>query len=260
MMIEMMWNRSLFGIVAGALVGIMASPAISLAEPQEGISRQQADAILGELREIRLLLEKMNRLQVVPPAAVGAPPPPVNVMLKVGPETPMMGDKNAPLTMVEFIDLQCSFCKKFDENTFAEIRRNLIDTGKVRYFSRDYPLDFHPFAMKAAVAAHCAAEQGQFWRMREVLVTNAANLASDAILGYAKAAGLDTNKFQSCFESTKYDAPIRASVREGASIGVAGTPSFLLGKSTPEGVSGTLLVGALPYATYDDEIKKLLAK
>jgi protein-disulfide isomerase len=119
----------------------------------------------------------------------------------------MLGDQNAPLTVVEYIDLQCPFCKRFHDATFAEIRKNLIDTGKLRYYSRDYPLEMHPFAMKAAVATRCAAEQGQFWRMREVLVTNAANLAPDAILGYAKTAGLDTVAFGPCFASVARSMP-----------------------------------------------------
>ena len=217
----------------------------------EGITSQQADAILDELREIRLLLEKQLR------AAGPAPAPSTDVSLKFGPDVPMLGDKNAPLTMVEYIDFQCTFCKRFDETTFAEIRRNLIDTGKLRYISRNYPLEFHPFAMKAAVAAGCAAEQGQFWRMREELVTNADNLAPAAILGYASHVGLNEEKFKTCFESRKYDEPIRASIREGGNAGVQGTPSFVIGKSTPDGVTGSLMVGALPYSAFEVEFKKL---
>ena len=242
------------------LAVLFAAAALGAAKPKpkapEGITSQQADAILGELREIRLLLEKQLRA-AGPMQAPAPPPPPANVDLKFAADVQMLGDKNAPLTMVEYIDFQCSFCKRFDETTFAEIRKNFIDTGKLRYVSRNYPLDFHPFAMKGAVAAGCAAEQGKFWPMREALVTNAANLAPGAVLGYAKAAGLDEAAFKTCFESAKYDQSIQASLREGTNAGVQGTPSFVIGKSTPDGVTGALVVGALPYAVFETEFRKL---
>src|SRR5437762_3126760 len=110
-----------------------------------GITRQQADAILNELREIRQQLEKGIKVQGAAPAAPAAAPP-ANVTLKIAPDSQMLGDKNAPLTMVEYLDLQCPFCKRYEDTTFAEIRKKLIDTGKLRYYSRDFPLDMHPFA------------------------------------------------------------------------------------------------------------------
>ena len=99
--------------------------------------------------------------------------------------------------------------------------------------------------------------QGQFWRMREALVTNAANLAPAAILGYARNAGLNEAAFKNCLESTKYDESIKASLREGTNAGVQGTPSFVIGKSTADGVTGALVVGALPYAVFETEFRKL---
>ncbi len=260
----MIRKYSLLTTALAAFTAFAASPATDENAPakletaETGITRQQGDAILTELREMRLLLDKLVKLPGAAPSAPAAPP--VNVTVKIAPGAEMLGDKNAPLTMVEYIDLQCPFCKKYDETTFAEIRKNLIDTGKLRYYSRDFPLDMHQYATKAAVAAHCAAEQGQFWRMREVLVTNAANLAPDAILGYAKTAGLDAGRFASCFASTKYDAAIRGGISEGSSVGVQGTPSFVVGKSTPDGVTGTVVVGAVPFASIEAELKKLEAK
>jgi protein-disulfide isomerase len=224
----------------------------------EGISREQADAILSELKEVHALLDKLVSAQAN--ARPGAPAPPPIVSVKVPPGTQMLGSAAAPYTMVEYIDLQCPFCKRYEETTFAEIRKNLIDTGKLRYYSRDFPLDIHSFAAKAAIATHCAAEQGRFWQMRNLLVTNASNLSADAILGYAKTAGLNTEKFGPCLASTKYDAAIKASVNEGALAGVQGTPSFVLGKSTPEGVTGSVIMGALPYPLIEAEMKKLEAK
>jgi protein-disulfide isomerase len=243
-------------LIACAAIGVAAAGAKKPQQSAEGITREQADAILSELKEMRALLEKLVSAQAN--ARPGAPTTPPVVSVKVPPETQMLGSKSAPYTMVEYIDLQCPFCKRFEETTFAQIRKNLIDTGKLRYYSREFPLtEIHPNAMKAAIATRCATEQGQFWRMRETLVTNAANLAPDAIVGYAKTAGLDAAAFGSCFASTKYDAAIKASISEGTAAGVQGTPSFVLGNSTPEGVTGSVVVGALPYSAIEAELRKL---
>jgi protein-disulfide isomerase len=241
-----------------------AAPAAS----REAVTRQQADAILNELREMRLLLEKLTKLQEEQAAAAaqkapGAPAAAPSVSVKIAPGTPILGDPKAPVTMVEYIDLQCSFCRRFGDTTFAEIRKNLIDTGKVRFVSRDFPLDMHPDAMKAAVATHCAAEQGgpaQFWRMREMLLSKSAGLTRDALPGYAQTAGLDPGAFGTCLDGTKYNDAIKAAMREGMSVGVQGTPSFLIGRTTPDGVTGSLVVGALPYEMFEAEIKKAAAQ
>jgi protein-disulfide isomerase len=246
-------------LIACAATGITAAGAKKQQPAAEGITREQADAILSELKEMRVLLEKLVGAQANARPPAPAPAPVVSV--KIPPETQMLGSKTAPYTMVEYIDLQCPFCKRFEETTFAQIRKNLIDTGKLRYYSREFPLmEIHPNAMKAAIATRCAAEQGQFWRMRETLVSNASNLAPDAIVGYAKTAGLDAAAFGTCFASTKYDAAIKDSIREGTTAGVQGTPSFVLGNSTPEGVTGSVVVGALPYAAIEAEMRKLDTK
>ena len=84
----------------------------------------------------------------------------------------MLGDKNAPLTVVEFTDYQCPFCQRFHVTSYPDLKKNYIDTGKVRFYSRDLPLDFHANAMRAAQAARCANDQGQYWKMREIMSAN----------------------------------------------------------------------------------------
>ena len=122
-------------------------------EPEPGITRAQADEILDELRQIRQLLEKNAAAAPAAPEAGG------KVRVKIE-KLPVLGDKNAPITMVEFTDYQCGFCQRFHMSTFPEIRKKFIDTGKVRFVSRDLPLDFHSNAMRAAQAARCAGDQG----------------------------------------------------------------------------------------------------
>ena len=73
------------------------------------------------------------------------------------------------MTIVEYTDYQCPFCQRFHVAAFPELKRNYIDTGKVRFFSKDLPLDFHANAMRAAQAGRCAGEQGKFWELRDVM-------------------------------------------------------------------------------------------
>jgi protein-disulfide isomerase len=142
--------------------------------------------------------------------------------------------------------------------TFAEIKKNWIDTGKLRYVSQDFPLDFHPLAMSAARAARCAGEQGKFWDMRFTLVTNASVLSPDYITKTAADLKLDTKAFAACAASTKFDAAIQADVMEGARIGVGGTPTFVLGKTAGTTLEGPMIVGAMPYVQFDAKLKELL--
>jgi protein-disulfide isomerase len=142
--------------------------------------------------------------------------------------------------------------------SFDEIKKNWIDTGKLRYLSRDFPLDFHPQAMPAARAARCAGEQGKFWEMRLGLMRNANLLTPDYITKTAGDLKLDSKAFSTCAASTKYDAEIHSETREGALLGVGGTPTFVIGRTTAAAVEGPMLVGALPYAQFDAKLKSLL--
>src|SRR4051794_14292419 len=184
--------RAYFALGA-MLIASAAIAADKKPKQADGISREQADAILSELKEMRGLLEKLVTAQAN--ARPGAPSAPAMVSIKIPANSEMLGSKDAPYTMVEYMDLQCPFCKRYEDTTFSEIRKNLIDTGKLRYYSRDFPQDMHPFAMKAAVATHCAAEQGRFWQMRGLLVSNGSTLSADSIMNHAKTAGLDTAAF-----------------------------------------------------------------
>ncbi len=223
--------------------------ALPLAAQEPGITRQQADEILNELRQIRQLLEKQN-------AKAPAQPQEQITHAKVNLEdSPMLGSKDAPLTIVEFTDYQCPFCQRFHATTFPELKKNYIDTGKVRFYSRDMPLDFHPNAMRAAQAARCAREQGQFWQLREVMSSSPDKLDLENLVADAANLKMDTNAFRACVSGGKYKDAVQSDVMEAMRIGANGTPSFVIGKSTPEGVDGELMVGALPYPMFDAKLK-----
>jgi len=162
---------------------------------------------------------------------------------------------DAPITMVEFTDYQCPFCRQFHQTALNEIKKNYIDTGKVRFYSKDLPLDFHANALNAAEAARCAGEKDQFWKLREVMSNNADRLEISNILAWARDLGLDTSALQDCIESGKYKSAVQADAQEALRIGANGTPAFVIGKSTPDGVDGEVMVGAMPYAMFEQKLK-----
>jgi protein-disulfide isomerase len=220
---------------------------------EDGITRAQADAILNELRQIRTLLERQN-------AAKAPEPPPQPATFSMNLEgRPFLGSKDAPLTMVQFTDYQCPFCQRFHTQIFPEIKKQFIDTGKLRFYSRDFPLGFHPNAPRAAQAARCAGDQNKFWEMHEILGANAAKLDMESVTGFAKQLNLDAEKFRSCIETGKYASAVQNDAAEASKYGANGTPSFLIGKSTPEGVTGELVEGALPYPVFESKLKSLEA-
>jgi protein-disulfide isomerase len=220
------------------------------AQQSDGITRQQADEILSELRQIRQLLQQQT--------AKNAPPePPIQrATLKLD-GLPMLGVKTAPITIVEYTDYQCPFCQRFHVTTFAELKKNYIDTGKARFFSKDMPLDFHPNAMRAAQAARCANEQGKFWQLRDVMAANPNHLDMESIARFAGELKLDVGALRGCIASDKYKIPVQKDVLEAMSIGATGTPTFVVGRTTPEGVDGELMMGALPFQMFDAKLKSL---
>ena len=212
--------------------------------------QQQNEEIIKELRTIRALLES-----VVGPARPARPTSGRVTDLKGY----SLGSADAPLTMVEFTDLQCPYCRQFALTTFDELKKNWIDTGKLRYISRDFPIDMlHPHATAAARAARCAGEQGKFWDMRLTLVRNANVLSPDFIRKTAGELKLDTAAFSTCAASAKHDAAIQAELQEGTKLGIDGTPTFVIGRTTPAGIEGPMIVGALPYAQFDAKLRELL--
>jgi len=175
----------------------------------------------------------------------------------------IQGDKNAKVTLVEFTDFQCPFCGRNFQQTYPQIYDNYVKTGKVKYVSRNFPLEsIHPFAFKAAEAAQCAADQGKYWEMHDKLFTNQTALAADDLMNYSKAIGADTAKFKECLDGGKATAKVRSDMEEGRKAGVTGTPGFYLGQTEPNAKTVKVtknLVGAQPYANFKDAIDGMLA-
>jgi protein-disulfide isomerase len=223
-----------------------------VANDQSGLTRQQGDEILKELRQIRQLLEKQQAKAAQPQEEA-----PTKAKISDLNGVSMLGSKNAPITIVEFTDYQCPFCQRFHVTTFPELKKTYIDTGKVRFFSKDMPLDFHPNAMRAALAARCAGEQGKFWELRDTMGANPNSLDIEHIVNFAGDLKLDTTALRACVDSGKYKEPVQRDVLEAMKIGANGTPTFVIGKSMGDGVDGELVVGALPFPMFDMKLKDL---
>jgi protein-disulfide isomerase len=231
----------------------------------DGITRDQADAILNELKQIRQLLATQQAAAAAAPAkpaaVQAAAPSSDKVKMSVGKGWYAMGRDDAPVTMVEFTDYQCPFCRKFERDSFAELKKNYIDTGKVRFVSRDLPLEFHPNAAPAAEAVRCAGEQHKFWEMHDaIMLDTAIDLGADSILKYGDKVGLDATAFRACVADKKFVAEIQKDSTDAGSLGISGTPSFVIGKSAPDQVDGVRIVGAVPFTVYESTIKDMLGK
>jgi protein-disulfide isomerase len=224
----------------------------------EGMTREQADAILNELREIHKLLQTQQNAQANP-APPPAQPPSDKVQMSVNPAWEVLGDPKAPVTLVEFTDYQCPFCRKFESDSFARLKKNYIDTGKVRFVHRDMPLEFHPNAEPAAEAAHCAGRQKKFWEMHDALVQDpSADLSQQAILNDAQKIGLDSASFKACIEARPFAESIRKDAADANTLGVSGTPSFVIGKTGSDKIDGVRIVGVVPYEVFDKAITQYL--
>ena len=179
-------------------------------------------------------------------------------------DDPVKGDSNAPITMIEFSDFQCPFCARFFTETLPLIQKNYIDTGKVKFVYRDFPLpDIHQNAIPAAIAAECADEQGMFWEYHNKIFENQLlwqDLDKQNVVRtfeqFAEELVLDTNTFNTCLESAKYLDEVQNDLNDGVSYGVTGTPGFFIGN---EKIGYGMVSGAQPYAAFQQVFDQLLA-
>lgn len=172
-----------------------------------------------------------------------------------------LGDDHAPLTMVEFIDLECPFSRQYHTAVFDRIRQEYVDTGKLRYFTRQYPLEsIHPFAIDAARAALCAGEQRQLWPMRHTILVNNTALDRTSFDGFARELQLNADEFRACVNTPgRVDQRWQADHADGRRIGIAGTPVFLIGPTSDGAFDGMRLSGALPFEEFKAALDGLLA-
>jgi protein-disulfide isomerase len=162
---------------------------------------------------------------------------------------PSRGPTNAAVTIVEFSDFQCPYCGR----EYPVIERLMKEyEGKLRLVFRHYPLDFHPFAQKAAEAAACAQDQGKFWELHDKMFSNQGKLAVADLKGYAKSLGMDATKFDKCLDSGEKKALVDDDLKAGSAAGVSGTPAFF--------INGIFVNGAQPYEQMKQAVDRELRK
>lgn len=195
------------------------------------------------------------------PAQAGDPGAPVKVSDRS--DAPVLGNKNAKVTMYEFSDFQCPFCKKFFDETYGQLKAKYIDTGKVKLVYRHYPLSFHQNAQKAAEAAECANRQGKFKDYHDVLFKNGkgdgTGLAVEDLKKYANDLGLNSgnfgfgkNKFNTCLDNGETAEVVKKDMADAGAVGISGTPSFV--------INGVKMVGAQPFSSFEQTIEAALKK
>ena len=181
---------------------------------------------------------------------VNLKPPPIQRIEVSIQGAPFKGGEKAPVTIVEFSDFHCPFCKRVVP-TLAQLESKYGD--KVKLVFRDFPIDsLHPGASKAHEAARCANEQGKFWAYHDKLFTNPPKSSPEIFKGFAKEVGLEPVAFETCLGSGKHQAAIKKDVEEGQRLGETGTPAFF--------INGRLLSGAQPLEAFARVIDEELAR
>jgi protein-disulfide isomerase len=175
---------------------------------------------------------------------------------------PFKGSPSARVALVEFSDYECPYCIRHFQQTMPEIQRTYIDTNKIRYVFRDFPIDeLHPESIRAHVASHCAAEQNKFWEMHDRLFSAPGSHKPEQLKERAREAGLNAAAFDACVAADKYSAAIRKSTAYAFTLGASGTPFFVVGKfdpSTNQLTPTQAIYGAYPFANFQQVIEGAL--
>jgi len=170
---------------------------------------------------------------------------------------PIIGDVDAKITILEFGDYQCTFCYKFHQQTLEKIKESYIDTGKVNYTYKDYPLNGLD-SILAAEASFCAEDQGKYWEYHDTIFNNWAGektgwITSISLIDFAKHDKLDMIKFTECINSHKHTQKVMENQSFAESVGINATPSFLIFNDEKL----VRIIGAQPIERFVDAIQQL---
>ena len=177
-----------------------------------------------------------------------------------------LGKEDANITIIEFADYRCPFCQKLEIETFDKVVNNFINPGKAKYIFKDFVVNDrgeYKGSMQAAVASHCAADQGKYWEYSKEIYKNFKPepqhwVTLDSLTTFANNVQIpDVEKFKSCVESNKYENQIQESGLLAREIGATGTPTFVILKNDK---IENILPGALPYEVFEKTLKDIESK
>jgi len=260
-------NKSSFtAIIVGAVIALAAATfAAGFILGESSSEANSNDLVKSDLADQLATLEK--KLDEVQAPTTTAQPsqaqPAAPILIQVSlDDDPVKGDPDAPITIVEFSDFQCPFCKRFYDQTLTKLVETYIDTGKVKFVYRDLPLEsIHANAIPTAIAAECADEQGKFWEFHDMIFSKASEwgrLSADDLSyklnEYATTLELDISSFDTCLSSQEIADEVNADLNDARKYGATGTPTFFIGNEKDGFIK---LVGAQPFSTFQSIIDDL---
>lgn len=208
----------------------------------------------GITNQTELIIEPSPTIQQAGPTQIT-----MNTFLANG--SPILGDVDAPITLIEFGDYQCHFCNVFFHSTEDDILEKYVKTGKVKMIFKDYNI-IGPDSVNASHGAHCANDQGLFWEYHDILYSNWTGenngwASSENLAKFAQEIGLDLDKWSECMIEGTHSQIIVASNEDARSLELTGTPAFFV--IGPDGKT-TKLFGAQPLEVFErifeEELKK----
>lgn len=248
---------ALGGFPAFAQDAVPAEELRALRSELETLKRGQA-LILKELEALR------GALAADPEASAGTAPSDSKQVTLDLTGAPFLGDADAPITLIEFSDYQCPYCRRHSLTALPALKERYVATGKIKYVMQEFPIEsIHPFAFKASEAALCAGEQDAYWAMHDRIFDNPKRLRQRDLLRHAEALGLDVDDLEECLEEDRFAAQIRKSLALGTSLGVRGTPSFFVAitdRQDPRKAEAIQFIrGAVPLGEFTRAIDAALA-
>jgi protein-disulfide isomerase len=248
------------------LLIFLALTACTNATKPEQASKSEQDPVLARLDELQSEIKSLQTevaqirqsVDEIHQVAVRPRPKPVT-QISID-ESPVLGNAEAKVAVVEFSDYQCPFCYRFFSQNFEKLKQQYVDTGKVKLVFRNFPLPIHPQARDAAVAAECAGKQNAYWKMHDGLFSNQRRLGPALYEELAKNLKLDTKAFQECTQGdSQIKKEIDTDLAYGEKLGVDGTPTFFIGRVQGDKVVDVKrVVGAQPYEIFAQVIDALL--
>ncbi len=230
----------------------------AIVSSRKTIKQQTRDGSFSDqVRDTNTYVRRADRWQLIASQQSKLPPPyaakEVSFDLEIS-DASIRGSENAKVVMVEFSDYQCPLCRGFVAETFKQIEKEYIDSGKVAFLVRQTPLsDIHPDAFKAAEAALCSAAQQKFWEMNDRLFQEPMALKVIDLVAHAQALQLDISKFRECLADERTTAAVQEQLKAAAKMGLQGTPNFLIGVKEPTTNKVKVLrmiQGAQPYNVF----------
>jgi len=211
--------------------------------------RQELKGLKEEVKSLKEAMSQPSRAQAKPSAG------PIDIK-----DSPFIGENSAQIAIIEFSDYQCPYCRRHYKQTMPQIAKNYVETGKVKYVMKQFPLDFHAKARGASVAALCVEKlkPGRYFKAHESIFDGETALSESGYLALADSLDISQTQYKSCLGDPKMSQIVDRDMTQGQSVGVSGTPAFLVGKiEDGKLVDGQLITGARPFSSFSSVLDRL---